>query len=126
MAWETRYDPSNDIVEVIYTGCLTGSDLQEAASSRIALARETNSTKILVDVSGIKEVQAGMMDVFNLPDELYEVRDACRQSEMALVMPTFQPGIDMAQFYETACKNRGWSVKTFKERQSAIDWLKET
>jgi hypothetical protein len=40
-------------------------------------------------------------------------------------MKSLQSSIAEIKFYETACKNRGFNVKIFTEREDAIAWLAE-
>jgi hypothetical protein len=42
---------------------------------------------------------------------------------MALIMPKCNKAKEVAEFFITASLNRGWVVRDFKERQSAIEWL---
>jgi hypothetical protein len=42
--------------------------------------------------------------------------------EALLVLPSSVPGPDV-QFYEDACRNRGWNVRLFTERERALEWL---
>jgi hypothetical protein len=126
MAWSAKHDPSIDIVEVVYTDRLTGTELREAASERIRLQKETGTMSALVDASGIEHMVAGTMDVFGLPDELYDSKEANRKSRMALVLPKARKEREVVKFFEAACENRGWRVKAFEERQAAVDWLRES
>lgn len=126
MAWSAKHDRSNDIVEVVYTGDITGTELRDAASERIRLQKETGTMSVLVDASGIERMVAGTMDLFGLPDELYVSKQAHRNSRMALVLPRSRKEREGVRFFETVCENRGWQVKEFEERQVAVDWLRET
>jgi hypothetical protein len=126
MAWSAKYDRSMDIVEVVYTNDVTGTELREAASERIRLQKETGTMSVLVDASGIEHMVAGTMDVFGLPDELYVSKEANRKSRIALVFPRSRKEREAVKFFENACANRGWRVKAFEERQAAVDWLRET
>jgi hypothetical protein len=122
MTWHVTHDASLGIIEVTYTGLVTGSDLWEACSRRISLQEQTGLLRVLIDTSGI-ELVATILDVFSLPAKLYEERHADRQSRIALILPKSKEAIEFAEFYELACKNRGWSVRVFQGRQDAIDWL---
>jgi len=40
------------------------------------------------------------------------------------LIPSMYPKMRAVSFhYETACVNRSWDVKTFEDRQNAIEWL---
>jgi hypothetical protein len=86
------------------------------------LQKETGITKILNDVSEI-ELEATIMDVFAFPNKQYPEEGADRKTCMALIMPKCNKAKEVAEFFITASLNRGWVVRDFKDRQSAIDWL---
>jgi len=122
MPWKVTHAPSLHMSEVVFSGKVTGSELRAAASRRISLEKETHCNAILVDASNL-ELAATLVDVLDLPDRLYTDEEASRQSLIALVQPKSDREKKEAVFYETACRNRGWFVQVFSERQEAIDWL---
>lgn len=124
MAWSVRYDDSLDLVEVVYTGEVSGEELKAAATERIRLQKASGTISVLVDTSGIEHLTAGAAEVFALPGELYDDREAARNTRLALVLPGPPDIRKEAEFYETACVNRGWRVTTFEERADAVEWLK--
>jgi len=69
---------------------------------------------------------ASIIDVFDLCAKQYDNEKLNRQSQIAVILPTSVEGREAAHFYETVCTNRGWSVRLFSERQSAINWLTGT
>lgn len=56
--------------------------------------------------------------------KLLESRDL-RGLKEAILMPSLQASRQDVEFYETACLNRGFNVKVFRDRQAALDWLAE-
>jgi len=122
MPWVVKHDPAANMVEMICNGPMTGVDLRESTTSCISLGREASSTKFLVDVSGV-EIEASMLDLYELPARQYVAEGADRNSRVALIQPTSPAARDAIKFYETVCKNRGWIVQTFTNRQSAVEWL---
>jgi hypothetical protein len=122
MPWSVTYNSSLDLVEEVFSGLVTAAEFREAASKRISLEKETGATKILNDVSKV-EVDASIMDVFNFPNKQYVQEGSNRKVRMALVMPLHNKSREIAEFFVTACLNRGWQVKEFSDRQEAIDWL---
>jgi len=122
MTWSVNHDPVLDIIEVTFTGRVSGAELRDAASQRIALQKELGSERILINASE-EELTASSLDVFNLPSGLYVSESASRKSRLALVLPTEKKSREIAQFYETACKKLGWVVQIFSDRQSGVAWL---
>ena len=122
MSWSVDYNHSLGIIEEVLSGLVTAADLRESVSRRIALEKKTGSTKILVDAAEI-DLDATAFDVFDFPNKQYADQGANRQNQMALVMPTYSRARETAELFVIACKNRGWLVQGFAERQAAIDWL---
>ena len=122
MPWSVTYNPSLDIIEEVFCGAVSALEFREAVSRRISLERETGSTNILNDISEV-EVGASVFDLLNFPGKQYHEEGSNRNVRMALIMPRSKKSRDLAEFFVTACLNRGWQVKEFTARQKAIDWL---
>ena len=122
MPWSVNFNPSLGIIEEVFYGLVTASELTEATSQRISLQKETSITKILNDVSDIK-LEASVIDILNFPDKQYPEENVDRKTRMALILPKCNKARNMAEFFMTASLNRGWTVRPFEERQSALDWL---
>ena len=43
----------------------------------------------------------------------------------AVLMPSLDAAAEEVAFYETACRNRGFNVRVFRERGEALAWLGE-
>jgi hypothetical protein len=123
MPWSVTYNPTLEIIEELFCGPVSVAEFREAVSKRISLEKETGSNKILNDVSEV-EVDASVLDLLNFPNKQYQIEGSNRSIRMALVMPKEEKSKELAEFFVTACLNRGWQVKEFTERQEAIDWLK--
>lgn len=123
MTWSVHYNPDAKIVEVIYSGSVNGTDLQQAVAERVRLQQDHASRGVLLDCSLVEHMAGGSLEVHNLPAELYEYLRADRRTSHALILSQFPKAREASWHYETACINRGWRVKTFENRQAAIDWL---
>jgi hypothetical protein len=122
MPWTTSYNPALGIVETILSGPVTDADLQQATTKTIQSGKNANTTKFLIDTSEMI-MAASLVDLLALPTEQYEKEGADRKSRVAVISPKKGNAVEAVQFYETACRNRGWIVMLFAERQSALDWL---
>ena len=122
MPWSVNFNPSLGIIEEVFYGLVTASELTEATSQRILLQKETSIMEILNDVSDVK-LEASVIDILNFPDKQYPEENAHRKTRMALILPKCNKTRNMAEFFMTASLNRGWNVRPFEERQSALDWL---
>ena len=124
MPWSVNYNPTLGIIEEVFYGLVATSELIEATSKRISLQKDTSITKILNDVSDIK-LEASVIDILNFPDKQYPGEKVDRKTCMALILPKCNKARNMAEFFMTASLNRGWTVRPFEERQSALDWLQD-
>ena len=121
MSLEIKFNNEYGIVESIFSNNVTNEELLRETKECIALAKENNSTLFLCDASnGISRMS--IIHVFNL--EKIHVKDKLnRISKIAIIEPSSKESKKFVGFYETACLNRGWNVKIFPERQSALVWL---
>ena len=126
MSWTVAYNPDINIVEVVYAGLVTSAELEEASAKRIRLQKEFNTTLVLADGSHMEHLAAGIIDVHNLPAELFKSHHANRNTRMALVLPKPKEASATVKYFETASINRGWQVRSFSNRQDALDWLLKT
>jgi len=117
-----RRDHSLGVIELTFRGPTARDDLREATSKCIILGKQAATTKFLVDATAI-DLIASLLDLYDLPAKQYEEEEADRLSCVALILPTSEEAREALRFYETACKNRGWNVQVFSEKQGAIDWL---
>ena len=123
MSYTLNHNASLGVIELTYSGRITGTELKEATSKCISLGKQTGTTKILVDEVGMY-LDASIVDLFNLPNKQYADEEANRQAKVAVILPTSEEARKAVQFYEIACQNSGWRVRVFPERQDAINWLK--
>ena len=122
MPWGYTRNPQLPIVEVEFSGDVTAHDLQEATSTLIALEKEEGVNRFLIDPTKMV-FAASMTDVYNLPEKQYVEEQADRSGRVAVILPTSPEEREAVQFYETACRNRGWHVKAFADTPEAVEWL---
>jgi hypothetical protein len=121
MTWRIELDEKQGIIHCVYAGTVTVEDYKKGALKTIALAKKHDTHRILIDDSALAST-VSTMDIYEMPG-LYEVADANRRSKWALILPPEGPIREDVKFYVTRCLNKGWFVKTFDDRQTAIDWL---
>ena len=122
MSWKIKYNEDTHIIEITYSGNVTGLDLKEAALKRIAIQEETGATMVLADASQ-SEGAPTTMDLFDLPDKIYQDHKARRDTRIAFILPDGKESKELAHFFKTAAKNRGWHIELFEDRDSAFSWL---
>jgi hypothetical protein len=123
MSYTINHNASLGVIELTYSGRITGTDLKEATSKCISLGKQTGTTKFLVDEVEM-DLAASIVDLYDLPNKQYADEGANRQAHVAIILPTSKEARKAVKFYEIACQNSGWLVRVFPERQDAINWLK--
>jgi hypothetical protein len=125
MAYTLRFNPTLRIVELVFTGRYTAQVSRESTSKAIALGKEHGDVDALVDASKA-ELAVSLFDLLDLPARQYDRESMNRRIRVAVVPPSLPNDLELAQFYETACLNRGWQVQLFPNRKDAIEWLTGT
>jgi len=123
MPYAVKHDPLLDIIELTLTGSLTSTTLREATTKGVSLQKQTRTTRFLVDPNGA-ELGASISDIYDLPAEQYPKENLDPRSQIAVILPASARAQEIARFYETVCRNRGWNARIFPDRQSAIEWLR--
>lgn len=123
MPWSTDFQQESGLVEIVFSGRVSATDLKQSTSDAVALGKASGSSRFLADLTGC-EVSASMVDVYELPVSQYVDEDVSRESRIALVSKKAGPNREAVQFYETVCVNRGWLVHVFETAEEAIAWLR--
>lgn len=122
MSWDAKHNQILNIFELVFTGFTTAQDLQEGTSKCIALGKENETNRFLVDGKEL-ELSATLTDIFKLINKQYANEQADRMSRIAVVRHRSPQAQEAARFYETVCMNRGWAAKLASTRKEAVDWL---
>jgi hypothetical protein len=121
MPWQVKLLAEQKIVETIYAGHLTPAELISAVESSMSQAKVARATRLLSDCTDLVGGH-NFADLFKLAETLQADAFALSLKEAVLVPPS-GPGVEMVQFYETTCLNRGLDVRVFTDRAQAIAWL---
>jgi hypothetical protein len=121
MTLKIKYNTEYGIVESVLSNHVTHEELIMETTQCIALAKENNSNLFLSDASNAI-IKTSIINALSLED-IHVKEKLKRNSRIALIRPVSKESNEFVSFYETACINRGWDVKIFTDRQSALDWL---
>ncbi|MDJ0938487.1 MAG: hypothetical protein QNJ00_01855 [Woeseiaceae bacterium] len=121
MAWKARYDSTNDAVELVLVGVVTGDALREATAAAIDLAQKHDASRGIIDAVE-QEQTATITELYDFPAQ-YDAQGLDRGIRIALVVPKREELHDIAVFYENVCVNRGWQVHRCATREEAMEWL---
>ena len=122
MPWTHEYRPSLDAIEVVYSGSTSARDLQDSTSKFINIEHREGISRFLIDTREM-ELDATLLDVYDIPETQYVVEKADRKGRVALILAASGFERQAGLFYRDACQNRGWLVEAFADRQEAVDWL---
>lgn len=121
MPFSARLNADPVYVELTYAGNVTPADLLGALDEAGRLAREGQTIRFLADLTAMA-VAHSITDLYDLIG-LFESRGIPRDIREALVAPTLAATPDEVLFWETACINRGYRVRAFRDRATALAWL---
>ena len=121
MPYRQKHHKDIDVFETVYTGTMSAADLQKAIDEGNEFHRESGVEKFLADATDM-ELAADIFELYDLPRQ-YEDFGVKRSSRMAVVIPKSPETKNLAEFYETVCRNRFWRVRLFETREEAITWL---
>lgn len=86
--------------------------------------RVQQTLRVLLDFSSATAL-VSITELYKLPD-IYKDLRAPRLAHLAMVVPADGYRMEVYQFYEDVCVNRGYFVKLFNDTASARDWLLKT
>ena len=122
MPYSVKHDAAQGIVVVTFAEYITGDDLRNVTTVATTFQKQTGVTRFLIDLNEC-EVTASYADIYELPAEQYSNESVFRNSRIAVILPVSASTQEAAQFYENACRNRGWNVQLCPGRQNALRWL---
>lgn len=121
MPWRVEVDENLAVIRCLYAGRVQLDDIKAATFKAIALAKKHKTRLVLIDAAEL-ESAISTMEIYGLP-EFYDTADTDRQSKWAFLLPPAGQIREDAKFYVTVCRNRGWNIQAYDDRQGAIDWL---
>ena len=122
MPWSDKQHPEYELIEMVYKGCITLDDMNSAGMKTKAVAEELGINRFLLDLNDVEAFDVSTFDLYDRPEQWRGLR-AKSKNRLALHVPDSKEIMKAARFYETVCRNRGWNVQIFSQRQEAIDWL---
>ena len=114
---------ADGIVDSVYAGDVSPAELEKGVRAAIALATGSGIFRFFTDVTGLTGGHSAV-DLFAVV-ALLEAMGLPRTLREAILAPRTMMAAADVQFYEDACRNRGWNVRLFADRQAAMAWLRE-
>jgi hypothetical protein len=122
MPWTYEYNSTLQIVDVIHTGKVTAHELRESVSEFIRLEEEKGLNRFFIDATEM-ELASSLIDIYDMPTKQFIEQKADRMGRVAIIPPSNPKTKEDVRFFETVCKNRGWMVNIFTNRETAVKWL---
>ncbi len=120
-AWGAQYVPDRETVVVNGSGRLSLEDLKGTARGAADLLMRNRATRMILTCSeAVLDVK--VLDIFYLP-ECYKKVGVPASAKIALVLPRTRQSSSIFEFYETVCRNKGYTCKLFQNQRSAEQWL---
>ena len=120
-AWGAAYVPDRETVVVNGSGRLSLEDLKGTARGAADLLLRNRASRVLLDCSEAM-LDVRVLDIFYLP-ECYKKVGVPASARIALVLPRTRQSSSIFEFYETVCRNKGYTCKLFQNQRSAEQWL---
>jgi hypothetical protein len=121
MPFEIKLLDDHKIIEISYAGDVTSPELLEAFKAVILFSQKTGVGLFLADCT-MMEGGHSLFDLFELIKQ-YDNTDFRDMGKEAVLLPNDEKAAENAVFYENACFNRGYNVKIFTDRETAVKWL---
>jgi hypothetical protein len=112
---------SEGYVESVYAGVVRPDELERAVLLAVDLARQSGVFRFYTDLTGLTGGHS-VGDLFALVAALEQL-GLPRTLREAIVMSGSALAAQEVRFYEDACRNRGWNIRIFPDRERALTWL---
>jgi hypothetical protein len=121
MSYRIDYDEEGGFVTIENHRRMSFHDWVIKLTKAARLAREKNSSLFFSDCRDIP-IDIKSIELLDLP-ELYHQTGFLKSDKIAIWVKEEEYLKIDAIFYETICTQRGWMVKMFIEKETAIRWL---
>ncbi len=124
MPWRSHYDDRDEVLTITYTGVLDADMMRTSTLENVADILKYETLRVVLDCSDA-HLDVPVLNVYQLP-ELYAARGVSRQVRAAVILPKDKYKVEIFEFYEDVCRNRGYFVKLFEKLEDGIAWLHES
>ncbi len=121
LTWEMTVDISEKTLYVKTVGILDITSATIMRNEGATLIKKHGLLFGMLDHRGLNGDALSTLDIYNLPKRYMEL-GISHKFKMALVVP--KEFLHNLKFYETVCRNNGYSVSIFFDYEKAMMWLK--
>lgn len=108
-------------IEIIHKGKLTREEVKDCKNKILNLVESNNSIFILCDLM-LADFKASISDMYYGPENFSKMKFS-KSSRFAILLPGNHQSWREVKFLETVSINRGWRLKLFSNKETAIEWL---
>jgi hypothetical protein len=109
------------VIELTYAGTVGPEDLQAMLVAAVETGTRTSILRFLADLTGMSGGHSAG-DLFEVVQAM-ERMGVPRTMREAIVPRPGSISVADARFFEDACRNRGFDVRIFPDRATALAWL---
>jgi hypothetical protein len=121
MPWKLETKDGGLLLEVTYQGDFEAAELRDATVEIVDLLIAKDIQRLLLDCHDA-HFNVPTIAVYQLP-ELYDAKGLSRQVRAAVVKPHDGYHVELFEFYEDVCRNRGYFAMLFGDAAEARQWL---
>jgi hypothetical protein len=121
MPQHTEYVGEKGIIVITYTGKVTIIEVREATVQAIALQKERQTDRVLIDARTMT-AWPSLAEMWELV-ESYPQIGAPRRTRLAAIRPEAPDDTDVSGFFEVVCQNRCYKAKAFDTSEAAQEWV---
>jgi hypothetical protein len=120
MEYEITIHKEEEYIEIITRGMADKEGSLLMAKAITENMRKNSITKALIDHRKIDAVSGQTIEIYDRPGILKVIGVIMKIRIAEVINPAF---IEHFRFFETVCKNRGYSISIHEDREKALDWL---
>ncbi len=123
MSYTIEHLENEGIFLITNIGKFTHKDFMKQAIEAIKIAETQNCHKFLSDCTSMY-LETNTMNIYDTSGYYNEI-NVSRESKIALLVPPGHKSEKDLKFFETVNVNKGWQIKLFGDKESAVKWLQE-
>jgi hypothetical protein len=120
MQWNILIHDEDGYVEIITSGLADRDGSLNMANAIAHTMRTHRITKVLIDHRNIEDVVGDTIDIYNRPKIFRQIGVIFGIKIAEIVKPEHW---EHFRFFETVCRNQGYRLSVFQEKDKALAWL---
>jgi len=120
MEWDIVIHDEDGYVEVITSGLADTDGSLNMAHAIKGTMRSHRIMKVLIDHRNIEDVAGDSFDIYDRPKIFRLIEVILRIRIAEIIKPEH---LDHFGFFETVCRNQGFKLSVFQNKDKALAWL---